>query len=330
MVAASIVAMIVLGGVVRLAHAGLSIVEWQPLTGILPPLSQDAWNQAFNAYRATPEYRLVNEGMSLDAFRHIYWLEYLHRLLGRLAGLLLVLPLAAGLVRRRFDGATARALIAIAILFAMQGVMGWLMVASGLTNQPWVSPYRLLLHLWLALGLLALVVWQLMTHAVDSRTTSEAGTLQVPTWIALASVTVQVGAGALVAGHRAGTVADTFPRMQGSWIPDGVGSLPGLMDLVANPITVHFEHRWFAFVVLAAVLWLHGRARTMSVSIVLRRLATAAAVLTVTQVGVGIAVVLTGVRPWLASFHQAAGVVLFAILLAVLHQVRQANRGSAM
>jgi heme a synthase len=315
--------MIVLGGIVRLAHAGLSIVEWHPVAGILPPLSEGAWAAAFEAYRATPEYRLVNDGMSMAAFRNIYWLEYLHRVLGRLAGLLLVLPLAIGLVRRSFDRATATALVGIAVLFAMQGVMGWLMVASGLKDQPWVSPYRLLLHLWLAFALLALVVWQLFTHAVGRPATSAGIRLQRPATVALVALVAQTGIGALVAGHRAGWVSDTFPRMQGRWIPDGIGSMPGWVDLVANPLTVHFEHRWFAFVVLAAVLWLHGRARTTAVTPVVRRLATAAAALTALQVALGITVVLTSVPVALASLHQAAAAVLLGVLVAVVHQTRE-------
>ena len=322
-VAASIVAMIVLGGVVRLAHAGLSIVEWQPVSGILPPLSASAWDEAFAAYQASPEYRLINEGMSMEAFRHIYWLEYLHRVLGRLAGLLLVVPLAVGLIRRQLKGGTAKALLGIAVLFALQGVMGWLMVASGLINQPWVSPYRLLLHLWLAFGLLAAVVWLLLNHAAGASPAVGAGRLQRPAIVALVAVILQTGAGALVAGLRAGWVSDTFPRMQGQWIPQGIGSMPGLADLLENPLTTHFQHRWFAFVVLAAVLWLHGRARTTTVPTIVRRLATAAAVLTVGQIALGIAVILASVPPWLASLHQAVGTVLFGLLVATLHQVRQ-------
>lgn len=315
--------MIVLGGIVRLAHAGLSIVEWHPVSGILPPLSAQAWADAFDAYRASPEYRLVNDGMSLTAFRHIYWLEYLHRVLGRLAGLLLVLPLVVGLARRRFEPATAKALLGIAVLFAMQGVMGWLMVASGLVDQPWVSPYRLLLHLWLALGLLAMLVWLLLTHTLGAPAAQGGRHVQRLAILSLVLVIVQTGAGALVAGHRAGWVSDTFPRMQGRWIPDGVGSMSGLVDLVANPLTVHFEHRWFAFVVLAVVFWLHGRARTTSVSTAVRRLATVAATLTAVQVALGIAVVLSSVPVWLASFHQAVGAVLFGVLVAIVHQARQ-------
>lgn len=318
-VAVSVFVMIVLGGVVRLAHAGLSIVDWRPITGVLPPLTQADWGAAFDAYRQSPEYLLINKGMSLADFRQIYWLEYLHRVLGRLAGLVLVVPLAIGLVRRRFERPTAVALLAIAVLFAMQGVMGWLMVVSGLQDQPWVSPYRLTMHLWLALALLAAVVWLLLTHTVGAPQVAGAGRLRLPALVALVAAVLQTGAGALVAALKAGWVSDTFPRMQGQWVPDGIS----VQDLASDPLTAHFTHRWFAFVVLASVLWLHGRARAHVVTVIGRQLATTAAALTAGQVALGITVVLASVPPWLASLHQAVGALLVGTLVAVLHQARE-------
>lgn len=323
-VTASVLVMIVLGGVVRLAHAGLSMVDWRPVTGILPPLSAAEWAQTFDAYRQSPEYQLINKGMSLADFRHIFWLEYLHRVLGRLAGLLLVVPLAVGLLRRQFDPRTTRALLAIAVLFALQGVVGWLMVASGLSAQPWVSPYRLALHLWLALALLGAVVWLLLTHTIGPPAQPGAGRLRTPALVALGVALLQTGAGALVAGLKAGWVSDTFPRMQGQWVPPQVSDVGSVSEFFGTAMSVHFTHRWFAFVVLAAVLWLHGRARGQgATTLVVRRLATMAASLTGAQMALGIAVVLTSVPVWLASLHQAAGAVLVGLLVAILHQSRE-------
>jgi cytochrome c oxidase assembly protein subunit 15 len=319
----SIVVMIVLGGVVRLAHAGLSIVEWQPLSGILPPLSQEAWQQAFDAYRDTPEYALVNAGMSLDAFRSIYWLEYVHRLAARAAGLLFVVPAGLWLLRGRFRPSMRVALVGIGALYAAQAVMGWLMVASGLVDQPWVSPYRLAVHLLLALGLLAWVLWLLLDRTLTEARSEAAGRVRGPALALLVAVVVQMGGGALMAGHRAGLVADTFPLIHGRWLP--ATAFGSLADGVSNPVTVHFEHRWFAFIVLGAALWVHARARRVVPLSTLCQLALAAAVLSGGQVALGIAVVLSGVPPWQASLHQGVGVLLFAAVVAVVHLAREPN-----
>ena len=317
----SIVVMIVLGGVVRLAHAGLSIVEWQPISGILPPLTASAWEAAFAAYQETPEYRMINTGMPLEAFRSIYWLEYLHRVAGRLVGLIYVVPLAIGLVGRRFDPRTRNLLLGIGVLFALQGVMGWLMVASGLVHQPWVSPYRLALHLWLAFGLLGWVLWLLLDRTTPDVQLEVAVGLRRSALLLLALVVLQAGAGALVAGHRAGLVSDTFPRMHGEWIPAAIGDTgAGLGDLFSNPVTVHFQHRWFAFVVLAVALWVHARARRLGTGGTARRLAAAAAVLAVVQIGLGIVVVIASVPTSLASMHQGLGVLLFGAAVGLVHQ----------
>jgi heme a synthase len=308
-------AVLVVGGITRLTHSGLSIAAWQPLSGIVPPLTHEAWENVFAQYRATPEYRLVNIGMDLDAFERIYWWEYLHRLLARLAGLLFLVPLLRFAWTRRIRGRIARRLGAIFALGALQGLLGWLMVASGLVDEPRVSPLRLAAHLGLALVLIGALLWTAWTLAA-SKVTQRASALRAWPAVAVGAVFAMALTGALVAGTKAGLVYNTFPLMNGAVLPPDLLLLqPWYDNLVRNPATVQFVHRAMACVVIAAVAAAWWRSVRSGATPRTRAAAHAMALALALQLGLGIATLLSGVALPLAAAHQAAALLLFTASL---------------
>ncbi|MDD9810911.1 MAG: COX15/CtaA family protein [Gammaproteobacteria bacterium] len=256
---ALVFATVVLGAAVRLTGSGLSMVDWRPLAGALPPLDAEAWRRAFAAYRQFPEYRLVNPDMTLAGFQFIFWFEYAHRLLGRVIGVVFLLPFLFFLAAGRVSGALGVRLWALFGLGAAQGLLGWYMVQSGLAGAPQVSPYRLALHFMLAAGIYA---WMLRVTvgvarrrpAVDSATTV-AGTVTatVAGKIAVTVILLTMLSGALVAGRRAGFAYNTWPLFDGAWIPAHLFALrPWWLNFTDNIVTIQFAHRWLAFLALAA------------------------------------------------------------------------------
>ncbi|HJP33574.1 MAG TPA: COX15/CtaA family protein [Candidatus Latescibacteria bacterium] len=322
--ALSCVLMVALGGLVRLTHSGLSMVDWQPVSGVLPPLSSDAWQAAFDAYQQTPEYQQVNAGMSLADFQMIFWPEFIHRILGRIVGLIVAVPLIVGLLRGLFPGRLRIHLVGIGLLFVAQGVMGWLMVKSGLVDDPKVSPYRLALHLALALTLLAWCLWLIFERRWPPAVGTADRSISRLAQGLLAVVVVQILFGALVAGHRAGYVSATFPKIHGHWIPEGLGRDPSWWaNIVANPLTLHFEHRWLAFVALALAFALYYRLRQSKSPATLRRAGTALLCALHLQIALGIATILTFVPIWLASLHQMGAIAVLGCSWLIVQQTRR-------
>jgi cytochrome c oxidase assembly protein subunit 15 len=310
-VAALVFAMVVVGGITRLTESGLSITEWKPLSGAIPPLNAVEWNHAFQLYQATPEYQQVNgpAGMGLAQFKQIFFWEWLHRLLGRLIGLVFALPLAWFAIRRAIPRGYGWKLAGLLLLGAAQGALGWYMVLSGLAGRTDVSHFRLGAHLLLALAIMGALIWV----ALDLRRLAASGEdqpsrLTGPAILALAVLFVQILYGAWVAGLDAGPVANTWPLMHGRLIPDGVDWSIGLAHtLTYDPFLVHFIHRWWAWVVVAVLLVFARRIRVRS-----RPPAFAIHAALGSQVLLGIATVLTGVWVPLAVLHQAVGALLVA------------------
>lgn len=322
-----IAVLVVFGGWVRLTHSGLSMADWRPLTGILPPLSAEGWEHAFRIYRDTPEYRLINAGMSLADFKSIYWMEYTHRMLGRAIGLAYVAPLVLFVARGVLPLARMPAFGLVGLLFGLQGVLGWFMVKSGLVNEPAVSQYRLAAHLMLALALLAACLWLALDYRFGrtSPSPSAAAALRAPAVLFLAVVVLQIASGALMAGLKAGWVSATFPKMLAQWIPAGLWSQePWIRNFFENQLTVHFQHRWLAFGVLGASVVLALRSRRQRDGSRLTRAASQALYLVTCQVLIGLAVIFLGVPVWLASLHQAVGVALLGLAVFICHQTRPA------
>ena len=324
--AALVLLTIVVGGLTRLTHSGLSMVDWRPVTGWLPPLDEAAWRAAFESYKRFPEYRELNRGMSLEEFRSIFWLEYLHRLLGRIVGIVFLLPFLWFLGARRIDRRTAWRLAAIFCLGAAQGAVGWWMVRSGLVDRPDVSHYRLAVHLGLAVVILGLLLWAALTALFGD---GPARRHHRGAAACLAAVFATILSGAVVAGLDAGFAYNTFPTMNGMWIPEGMTAMtPWYANLAENPITAQFGHRWLAVATAAAVLVLWWRERSRARGGFARTALCAAAAVVPLQAALGVATVVLVVPAPLAAAHQAGAMILFGAMVAAAFALRRdAGRG---
>lgn len=307
--------MVVIGGLTRLTGSGLSIVEWKPITGILPPLNLQEWLAEFQRYQHTPEFIKINGSMTLPEFQSIFWLEYLHRLWGRLLGLVLLIPTFLILVKRQGLSLWPW-LLGLWVLGAGQGLMGWLMVKSGLVLDPHVSPYRLGAHLLLGFAIFGVALW--MTLSLYEEKGPSHRSLQVLTLCALTLVGGTAFWGAHVAGLKAGLVYNTFPLMEGRLVPDELfHQSPWWRDLLENPVSVQFVHRVLA---LSTTIWCLGiwgvyRGKTLPS---LNRALDLVAVLVVMQGTLGVMTLLGGVPLGLALFHQGGAFFLFASLVYTL------------
>ena len=305
------------------------MVDWRPITGWLPPLDEAAWSAAFESYKRFPEYRELNRGMSLDEFKSIFWPEYLHRLLGRIVGVVFLLPFLWFLRARRIDRGTACRLAAIFCLGAAQGVVGWWMVRSGLADRPDVSQYRLAVHLGLAVIVFGLLLWAALTALLGD---GPARRHHRGAMACLAAVFVTILSGALVAGLDAGFAYNTFPTMNGMWIPEGMLSMtPWYANLTENAITAQFDHRWLAVATAAAILVLWRRERSRARGGFARAALCAAAAVVPLQIVLGVATVVFVVPAPLAAAHQAGAMILFGAMVAAAFALRRdAGRGSGI
>ncbi len=316
-VAAFVVGMIILGGLTRLTHSGLSMVDWRPVTGWLPPLTEAEWEGVFSRYRAYPEYQKLNPGMTLGEFKSIFRLEYVHRLWGRIIGVAFAAPLAVFLLKGWVGRDLAPKLVFLFILGGLQGVMGWYMVKSGLVSRPDVSQYRLAAHLFLALVILGYLLW-LGLGLVRSRAPDEpAGPSgREPArraWGLLGLVFVTAISGAFVAGLDAGLAYNTFPLMDGELVPQGLFELsPAYLNFFENITTVQFDHRVLAILALAGVLAFWGWARKTPLAPGQRLALNVMAIVALVQVGLGISTLVLAVPVPLAVLHQGGAVALFS------------------
>jgi cytochrome c oxidase assembly protein subunit 15 len=304
--AALVFAIVVVGGATRLTRSGLSIVEWQPLVGALPPLSQADWQELFAKYRETPEFRQVNFDMTLEGFKRIFWWEYFHRLLGRLVGVVFFVPFLWFLLRRKLEGALVWKLAGIFVLGGLQGALGWWMVKSGLVDDPRVSHFRLTAHLGLALAIFSAQFWL----ALDLLSPRERSS---PLWWAPLAVFLMALTGGMVAGLRAGHAYNTFPLMNGEVVPPEILMLePWWRNFLYNMATVQFVHRGFFWALAAAIPVLWWRYRELRAAHFLM----AAFVL---QASLGVSTLLLGVPVALGTAHQGGAVLLLAAALWTAH-----------
>ena len=318
-VAILVFAMVVVGGITRLTESGLSITEWKPVSGAIPPLSESAWMEAFAKYRQIPEYQLINKGMTLAQFKFIYFWEFIHRLLGRLIGLAFALPLAWFALRRAIPGGYGWRLTALLALGGLQGAIGWWMVASGLTLRTDVSHYRLATHLLTALFILGGLVWTALDlKALAADPASRPARLTGFAAIVLAILAIQLLFGAYTAGLNAGLVTDQWPLMNGQFFPGVTQTGRSLADAVFNdPAIIHFIHRWWAMVVVVALVILARRLKKIAARPVSIAIHSAFG----TQILLGIATVMTGVSLTLAVLHQAVGALVVAATVWGAHVV---------
>ncbi len=319
--------MIVIGGITRLTHSGLSITEWQPLVGTLPPLNEADWQIVFDKYKLTPEFKLVNHAMSLEEFKGIFWWEYFHRLLGRTIGLVFLLPLLWFWWRRVIDRPLAWRLLGIFILGGLQGAMGWYMVKSGLVDNPRVSQFRLTAHLSLAFAIFGAMFWTALNILYPRRRLADTlpdRSLARMSWWLTGIVCYMVVAGGFVAGIRAGLAYNTFPLMNGHFFPpESFLMEPLWMNFFWNMATVQFDHRLGAWLLafLVPVFWL--RAVFGSIDTRTRVAATLLLVMLIVQIALGAFTVLHRVPIDLAALHQLGAVLLLAAALNANHALRR-------
>ena len=321
-------AMVAVGGVTRLTGSGLSMVRWHPVSGVLPPIGEEAWRREFDAYRASPEYRLVNRGMSLAEFKRIFWMEYAHRMLGRGIGVAFLIPFLVFLAMRAIPPPLVPRLVGLFILGGAQGVLGWYMVRSGLVDEPRVSQYRLAAHLSLAVAIYVYLL-ALALNILDPGGSKERGPAGPAdparparrlALLAGATVFATLVMGAFVAGLKAGHVYPTFPKMGGYWAPPGMFEAPPWWrNLFENPVTAQFTHRALALASCLAVLAAWGASLRAGVSRRARVWAHASLAAVAVQVGLGIFTLLLHVPIPLAAGHQAGAVALLTCLAGLYH-----------
>jgi cytochrome c oxidase assembly protein subunit 15 len=316
-------AMVILGGVTRLTGSGLSMVEWDPIFGILPPLDQTSWDETFRLYQQSPEYQKINVGMDLAGFKQIYWFEYSHRVLGRTIGTVFLLPFLFFLVKGWLQRPLIPKLLTMFVLGGLQGLLGWYMVKSGLVDNPHVSQYRLTAHLGLAILIyvymfyVALGLW-----LGDRRSASIPGGLRRATTLLTGLMFITILSGGFVAGLKAGYAYNTFPLMDGHWIPEVIFmQTPLWRNFFENIATVQFDHRLLATLVFigVTVLWLAARRYSLPADVKTGLHLMLAAVLL--QIGLGISTLLLHVPVSLAATHQAGALLLLTIALYTHHRM---------
>jgi len=323
---ALVYAMIVLGGVTRLTGSGLSMVDWRPITGVLPPMNAEQWQATFEMYQQTPEFQKVNSHMSVEDFKGIFWLEYLHRLLGRAIGIVFLVPFLVFLLTGAIGKAEVPRYGLMFLLGGLQGLLGWYMVKSGLVDNPHVSQYRLTAHLMAAFVIYAYMFWTALGLLFPSRA-GEPSRLYRRTLALTALVTVTVMSGGFVAGLKAGFAFNTFPLMNGQWIPDHLfGLQPAWRNLFDNIVTVQFNHRLLASATLLAVLAYWASAWPVPMRPRLRVGVHLLLAVTLLQVSLGIMTLLLRVPVHLAAAHQAVAVLVFTAAIYLCHGLRQERR----
>lgn len=319
-----IFAMVVLGGVTRLTGSGLSMVDWRPIMGVLPPMNAAEWQSTFEMYQQSPEYQKKNMHFDLDGFKSIYWFEYGHRLLGRTIGIAFLLPLLFFLVRRKISRELIPRFVLMFVLGGLQGVLGWYMVKSGLVNDPHVSQYRLTAHLAAALLIYIYMLWHTFKLLFPSQQDS-AGHWRGPFNYGLAVlglVVITVLSGGFVAGLKAGYAYNTFPLMDGHLIPQAYLMLqPAWLNAFENIAAVQFNHRLLAIMTLIIVLGYWLWIRKVSLSSRSRVLANLLPIFVLLQVALGISTLLLHVPVALASMHQAGALLVLTVLVFLLQQL---------
>jgi len=328
---ATIVAfLIVFGAFVRLTRSGLSITEWNPVSGSVPPMSEQAWQQEFARYQQTPEFKQINSSMTLEEYKYIFYIEWIHRFIARLAGLVYAIPIFYFLFTKKIPLKEFGIYFLMGVLFIAQAFAGWIMVASGLVDRPSVSHFNLTVHLLLAFALLGLSLWTILGHKygfpdrrsspVDKSTITKWSTASKLALVSFILLIIQITYGGMTAGLKAGHVSDTWPLMFGKLIPPNLFS--SLINSFESPQTIVFIHRWFAFAVFISMIALYVTARKENHSIEIKNGLNWLLALVAFQIMLGILTVLLHVQIAIALAHQAAALLLFALMIYFIHRLR--------
>jgi cytochrome c oxidase assembly protein subunit 15 len=309
--------MVLVGGYTRLNHAGLSIVQWKPVTGIFPPLCTSQWDHEFSLYQQSPEFQKVNFSMTLEDFKSIFWIEYIHRLMGRLLSLFFFLPGLYFMIKKAIPLKIIKQLAFISLLGCLQGVMGWYMVKSGLIDNPMVSPYRLATHLMLAILIYALLART--AFSLQSYSKASAPPLKHYGVLVLTLLTCTTFYGALVAGLKAGFIYNTFPLMEGTFLPPEAWYLrPVYRNFLENPTMVQFIHRMLALLTFCSLFLFYRMSRRFALPVTLKKAILFLLFGGVLQISLGITTLLLTVPKEIALAHQGSAILLFGLLTFIL------------
>lgn len=316
--------MVVIGGITRLTHSGLSMVDWNPIMGFIPPLNEADWNVAFEKYKLYPEYQLVNSHFTLEEFKSIFFWEYLHRLIGRVIGLVFIIPFIYFLIRKRLSKKVIFQSLILLAMGGLQGFIGWWMVKSGLVKDPDVSHYRLATHLITAFLTFAYTFWVALGLIYEDKKTLDFKALRVTLYFIFGATVIQIIYGAFVAGLNAGFVMNTFPKMGDQWINNSVTALtPFWTNFVEGIGGVQFVHRYLAYVVVSLILYFAIACRKYELSI-RQKIATKTMLYAVgVQFLLGIFTLLYAVPVWLGVVHQVGAFLLLASVVYALHSFKK-------
>ena len=320
--------MVIIGGITRLTGSGLSMTDWKPIMGSIPPMNDAEWIDAFEQYKQYPEYQQVNRGMSLGDFKYIFFWEYFHRLIGRVLGLVFLIPFAWFLFKKKFDAQQTRRSVFLLSLGVGQGLMGWFMVQSGLIDIPAVSHYRLAAHLLLAFTIFGSCVWFAM-DLYDQKREALHSLKEMKTWLGvfLFFLIMQITWGAFVAGMDAGHVYNTFPKMYQYWAPPELWIIePFMLNFVENIVTVQWMHRVIGTIlgIIVIVMWVRTYMLQMNFQIKMWSLALFTTVLT--QYAIGVFTLVFHVPVWLGVLHQGLAAVLLGVLIAFYNRIKNMSK----
>jgi cytochrome c oxidase assembly protein subunit 15 len=322
--------LVVFGGFVRLTRSGLSIVEWNPISGAVPPIGQQAWQEEFAKYQQTPEFKLVNSGMTLPEYQYIFYLEWIHRNIARLAGLFYAIPVFYFLIKKAIPFKEFGIYFVMGMLFIGQAFMGWYMVYSGLVDRPSVSHFRLTIHLLFALTLLALSLWTAFGHKYGFPDAGSKAKWSLPSKLSAWSfvlLVLQISYGGMTAGLKAGHVSDTWPLMFGKLIPQNLFS--SWSNLLETPQTIVFVHRWLAWLGLIAVPVVYYLVKKQNYPQDIQKGLLWLIGAVVLQITLGILTILSYVNIAIALIHQTNALVLFSLAIYFIHRFRALDQGAS-
>jgi cytochrome c oxidase assembly protein subunit 15 len=319
--------LVVFGGFVRLTRSGLSITEWNPVSGAIPPLSEQAWQVEFAKYQQTPEFQQVNFNMDLEEYKYIFWIEWIHRFIARFAGLFYAIPVFYFLFTRKILLKDFGVYFLMGMLFISQAFAGWVMVASGLVDRPAVSHFNLTIHLLLALTLLGLSLWTALGHYYGFAEAGKRAPWSLPSKLALLSflvLLIQITYGGFTAGLKAGHVSDTWPLMFGKLVPPNLFN--SFINIFESPQTIVFIHRWFGWLGLLLVPYVFWGVKKQNYPADIQNGLKWLVAVVVMQITLGVLTVLSYVNLWVALIHQANAILLFALAVYLIHRFRALDR----
>jgi len=328
-----VAAIVITGGITRLTNSGLSMVTWEPISGIIPPLNVEDWQREFNNYKTSPEFQLKNRNFDLEDFKSIFWWEYIHRAFARIIGLVFIFPFLFFLFTKKLKNKSLmKHLIIIFLLGGFQGFLGWFMVSSGLVDKPHVNHYRLASHLMAALTLFGYIIWvALQLRFADTKTNADSN-VQIRKLLrtSMIFIIIQIVYGAFMAGLKAGYMFPSFPKMGDSWFPVSLHYAfmeEGMLGLIENPMLVQFMHRWIPLfiIIIAGILLFKTEAKSKNINVQQRRIIRVLNFMVLIQIILGVYTILFSVPITLGVLHQFGAVILFAINLLALFYFRKKN-----